>query len=403
MVLCTACGKELSSRNKLFAHLREAHGAHTTGATSTATTKVALVLAYLGTAYHGSARSDAEDRYPTVEGALWRAVSVALARLPRVSKAAGQSWHTRISSHTNPPGLTRSSRTDKGVHAARNVISCRLPSAAVLEVTEADFCAAVNAALPSDISLLRCCLVPKNFDARRCCEQRRYHYLMPFSELQTRPSADGAGVETGEASELDIRRRLKSTLRQFSGTHDFRNFTRESAAYLAANNTHRRVFRCFCGDTVTLTINGKPTRFAQLSIGGEGFLYHQIRKMVGAVVAMLRGELPSDFIAATALAKPLAESGDVAAARVHIPLAPPSGLYLVEAAFTRYVYVCARLELVLCVSSLGSTFIRYSLHVFVTLNAIDTAGSTVLHDLSVTHCIYSYHISGIAGSTVFLR
>jgi hypothetical protein len=182
---CAQCGAQFFSRNKLFAHLGTAHGL-ASGGDGGAEGKVALVVAYLGTAYHGSARSDVADAVPTVgaavnrainptlalincilrlsEGRLWRAIGDALPAL--ASEVAARRWAAHLATHVNPPGYTRSSRTDKGVHALGNVLACRLPSAAVA-TPEAAFCTAINQHLPDDVVVRRRLVVPMTFDARR--------------------------------------------------------------------------------------------------------------------------------------------------------------------------------------------------------------------------------------------
>ncbi len=64
----------------------------------------------------------------------------------------------------------------------------------------------------------------------------------------------------------------------------------------------------------------------RLVVLGQSFVMHQIRKMVGAAVAVCRGAAPPGFITA-ALAAP---------APVPTPLAPELGLFLDECIFDSY-------------------------------------------------------------------
>ena len=70
----------------------------------------------------------------------------------------------------------------------------------------------------------------------------------------------------------------------------------------------------------------------RIRVRGTSFLYNQIRYMVGAAVAVARGVLPSWHLDA-ALQAPFA---------VPVPLAPPTGLLLVDAGFGSYAkaHVC---------------------------------------------------------------
>lgn len=67
---------------------------------------------------------------------------------------------------------SRACRTDKGVHAAANVISLRMN---MIEEPEK----AINACLPDDIKVFKCLRVMKSFNGYRYCDERRYEYIMP--------------------------------------------------------------------------------------------------------------------------------------------------------------------------------------------------------------------------------
>jgi hypothetical protein len=76
--------------------------------------KVALVVGYVGTGYHGLQFNQKMAHLPTIEGevedALFRAGHIAGSNYRDLSKI----------------GWSRSSRTDKGVHAARLVLNAKL-------------------------------------------------------------------------------------------------------------------------------------------------------------------------------------------------------------------------------------------------------------------------------------
>lgn len=78
----------------------------------------------------------------------------------------------------------RAARTDKGVHAAGNVISAKL----IIE--DEDIIDKINAQLPEHIRVWGISRVTKGFDCRKHCGSRIYEYLIPtFSFLPPRPTS----------------------------------------------------------------------------------------------------------------------------------------------------------------------------------------------------------------------
>lgn len=330
---CTKCGLILASRNQLFRHLRTSKACSensyqdTTAALVSTTTRAVLIVAYLGRRYFGSARNDPTDSVPTVEGCLWKAIAQAL-----LEQHDSDSFSSRIQEKTNPVAMTRSSRTDKGVSALGNVYSLLLPDHGAAK--DKGFVSSVNRCLPEDIRLVRIIHpIPLSFDARTCCEARRYRYFVPVQVLFRKKKKNEE-----EESVLDLRKRLKRVLLQWGGTHSFHNFTnwnnnisklsqtRSKSVSKATNDEEsffRHILRCHVEDV----IQHNQMSFVIISTKGQSFVYHQIRKMMGATIGVMNQSLPEDFIS---------QAFKEEETDIDVPLAPAEGLVMVEAMYSKY-------------------------------------------------------------------
>ncbi|KAG5925434.1 hypothetical protein E4U42_004289 [Claviceps africana] len=120
--------------------------------------KVAVMIGYSGTGYKGMQVNGDE---PTIERDLFKAFIDAKA----ISKANADD--PRKSS------LARCARTDKGVHAAGNVISLKL----IIE--DEDIVDKINAQLPEQIRVWGIQRTNNSFNCYQYCDSRWYEYLLP--------------------------------------------------------------------------------------------------------------------------------------------------------------------------------------------------------------------------------
>ncbi|KAL7655086.1 tRNA pseudouridine synthase 1, variant 2 [Aspergillus niger] len=120
--------------------------------------KVAVLLGYSGTGYKGMQLSETEK---TIEGELFAAFVAAGA----ISKANA----------TDPKksSLVRCARTDKGVHAAGNIVSLKLI------VEDDDIIQKINEKLSSQIRVWDILVTNKSFSSYQLCDSRIYEYLIP--------------------------------------------------------------------------------------------------------------------------------------------------------------------------------------------------------------------------------
>ncbi|XP_023741439.1 tRNA pseudouridine synthase 1 isoform X2 [Lactuca sativa] len=114
--------------------------------------------------------------------------------------------------------------------------------------------------------------------------------------------------------------RFNKILKQYEGTHNFHNFTTRTKA---ADPSANRYIISFHANT-TVTVDG--IEFVKCEVVGQSFMLHQIRKMIGVAVAIMRNCAPESLME-TALQQ------DV---RITVPTAPEVGLYLDECFFSSY-------------------------------------------------------------------
>ncbi|CAM9174938.1 unnamed protein product, partial [Ectocarpus sp. 8 AP-2014] len=130
-------------------------------ASSSSKKKVALLISYWGNNYQGlQINKGARTIEAELELALYLAGTISKDNFGNPRKV---SW-------------SRAGRTDKGVHAAAQVISVKLtyPNDGERETVEK-----INKYLPDDIRAVDIRRAPKSFDSRTRCSGRRYEYIMP--------------------------------------------------------------------------------------------------------------------------------------------------------------------------------------------------------------------------------
>jgi tRNA pseudouridine38-40 synthase len=201
-----------------------------------------LLLAYDGTAFHGFQR---QPRQVTVQGELEAAL-------------------LRLTGRRAP--VIGASRTDAGVHATGQVavwapLDCRIPPERLGQ--------ALNDALNPRIVVRSCTPVADDFDPRRAARAKTYVYRIWTGEA---PSPQQARFVWWLAVPLNLPA-LDRLAQKFTGCHDFRAFRGEGSS---ARTTTRRIYAA--GWT---HVNGMWT----FRVTGNGFLYHMVRMMVGAMVA----------------------------------------------------------------------------------------------------------------------
>lgn len=115
-------------------------------------------------------------------------------------------------------------------------------------------------------------------------------------------------------------KRLNDVLSMYKGTHNFHNFT---ARIKPEDPSAKRYILSFEAGKV---IEVQGTQFVPCTVVGQSFMLHQIRKMIGTAIAIMRGCVPETIIGFA-----LRRENDV-----NTPMAPELGLFLDECYYTAY-------------------------------------------------------------------
>lgn len=203
----------------------------------------------------------------------------------------------------------RAARTDKGVSAAKQILTCRLPEQFLNRMDE------MNRLLPDDIRIFGAKRTTKFFDSRTYCDARTYSYMLPTFALAP-PDQLVSTYYRVQSSLIDEFNRV---LQLYKGTHNFHNFTSGKKATDAS--AMRFMIEISCGQPFMMD----EMEFALVRIKGQSFMLHQIRKMIGLAVAVMRGNANEETIE-----RAFKED------KIDIPIAPGLGLMLEEVHYDRY-------------------------------------------------------------------
>jgi tRNA pseudouridine38-40 synthase len=164
--------------------------------------------------------------------------------------------------------LQGAGRTDAGVHALGQVASLRCRQSLDCGTLRRD----LERELPTDLAVLDLRAAPKGFHARHDAEVRAYRY-----QIATRRSAFGKRVSWWITGGLDVTA-MTDAAAAFVGRHDFRAFARRSRE---AESTIVEVESC---DVASFT------GCVMIRAVASHFLWNQVRRMVGTLVTVGRGE-----------------------------------------------------------------------------------------------------------------
>ncbi|CAH8510596.1 unnamed protein product [Schistosoma turkestanicum] len=258
----------------------------------------AILLMYSGWGYYGMQRCPV---LPTIEGEL----SKALLTCGQLDNLTGEE-HKKVH-------FQRASKTDKSVSALGQVCSMQLRN-------DPDLLNKLNTALPETIRILDIIRVTRTFSSHNSCTHRIYDYLLPTFALSpsSRLSLDDSNCWTYRLTVEQITK-INCLLEKYLGTHNFYNFT--SGRLATDKSCNRYIISAECMPTFLLGEH----QYTIIRITGQSFMLHQIRKMIGLVLAILRGHATEDVL-------------DIVfnEERVDVPKAPGLGLMLNQVDYSNY-------------------------------------------------------------------
>ncbi|KAI3725516.1 hypothetical protein L1987_65306 [Smallanthus sonchifolius] len=291
--------------------------------------KVAILFAYCGVGYQGMQKNPGAK---TIEGDLEEALFFSGA-VPESERGC-----------PNRYDLARSARTDKGVSAVGQVVSGKF------YVDPPGFVERLNSYLPPQFRIFGYKRVTASFGAKKFCDRRRYVYLLPVFALDPSSHRDRDCLECSKrgwkfygCSEGEIQPGISSNtscaLSDSNGNGCKEGLNSES---VIVDSNSDAVNSVGDGDgeelwkggvfsygeeergSTTVAVDG--IEFVKCEVVGQSFMLHQVRKMIGVAVAIMRNCAPESLIE-TALQQ------DV---RITVPTAPEVGLYLDECFFSSY-------------------------------------------------------------------
>ncbi|VDP77006.1 unnamed protein product [Echinostoma caproni] len=206
----------------------------------------------------------------------------------------------------------RASKTDKAVSAIGQVCSMLLPEDGYIKDK-------LNSALPDHIRIIDVIRVTRSFNAQTACSHRVYDYFFPTYALAPRDLPGGDEAHWKYRVPAERLTQANTILKRFEGTHNFYNFT--SGRDATDRSCNRYIISIEC---LPPMLYGDH-EYSVIRVIGQSFMLHQIRKMLGLMFAIVRGNTTEAVF--DIVYRP---------ERVDVPKAPGLGLMLNQVVYTRY-------------------------------------------------------------------
>ncbi|KAI2651477.1 tRNA pseudouridine synthase A [Labeo rohita] len=234
--------------------------------------KVALLMAYSGKGYYGMQRNAKNSQFRTIEDEL----VTALVKAECIPEGHGDDMKKM--------SFQRCARTDKGVSAAGQVVSLKR--------------------------------VTGGFNSKNNCDARTYSYMLPTVSFSPK---DYNQEDTSFRLNSETLQKVNRLFSLYKGTHNFHNFTSQKGP--RDPSAKRYITHMSCGEPFVR----QEAEFAVITVRGQSFMMHQIRKMIGLVIAVVKG-----YVDEAVIERSWGED------KVDVPKAPGLGLVLERVHFDRY-------------------------------------------------------------------
>jgi tRNA pseudouridine38-40 synthase len=190
-----------------------------------------------------------------------------------------------------------SGRTDAGVHASGQIANFETSSPMPCE----NLRRAIGGRLPKDVSLIHVCEAPDNFRASRHAVSKLYRYSI-FSDPNRPVERHRQRYLYHFWHPLSIER-MRAGAEYLVGRHDF-------AAFASAGHNRETTVRTVLGVRVCRWFEE-----IRVEVEGTGFLYNQVRNMVGTLIEVGRGHWEPEYVAEILASCDRSKAGPTAPAR----------------------------------------------------------------------------------------
>ncbi len=178
-----------------------------------------------------------------------------------------------------PLRILGSGRTDSGVHAIGQVANFKVET----DRTLSEIRSALNANLPKDIAILKVEEVPIQFHSQYSAKNKTYRYTILNKEVRSPQRRHNAYFYPHKLNLALVRKEAKA----LTGKKDFKSFTTSESARLRSGKSRGTI------RTVRKLLIKKSGDIILIDIEADGFLYKMVRNIVGTLLEIGSGRLPS--------------------------------------------------------------------------------------------------------------